>query len=100
MFKLMVSEWLRIKKIVIIAVFMHFFVLAFLLQFGLFISYEIGFKMVLVLLYGSCGYLFGMTQLKKYTQGNQWTYFINRPINAKKVYLALFFTTVLPSPSP
>jgi len=90
----MASEWLRIKKTVIISVIMHFFVLAFLLQFGLFISYEIGFKMVLVLLYGISGYLFGMTQLKKYTQGNQWTYFINRPINAKKVYLALFFTSV------
>ena len=49
----------------------------------------------MVLLYGSCGYLFGITQLKKYTQGSQWTYFINRPINVKKVYLALFFTTVI-----
>ena len=90
----MMSEWLRIKKAVIITVFLHLFVLAFLIQFGLFVSYEIGFKMVIVLLYGSCGYLFGITQLRKYTQNSHWTYFINRPINVKKVYLALLITTV------
>ncbi len=88
-------EWLRIKKTAFFATLIHILVLAFLIQFGLFINYTTGFNVALVLVYSACGYLLGITQLKKYTKNSQWTYFINRPINEKKVYLALFLAALL-----
>ncbi len=94
MFKLFSCEWLRIRKNLTIAMAVHAAILALAINFGLFNSDAIGFKITLTLLYGACGYLFGYSQLKKYTQPGQWTYLINRPIGVKQIYLALFLTAI------
>lgn len=94
-FKLITCEWLRVKKAIVIALSVHVIMLALLIQFGLFSSNTIGFKMSLVLFYAGGGYLFGITQLKKYCESSQWTYLVNRPIDVKSVYLALFVAALV-----
>ncbi|MFK8010745.1 MAG: hypothetical protein AB8B80_01805, partial [Marinicellaceae bacterium] len=95
MFKLFYCEWMRLRKIAILSMLVHLVCLGLLINFGLFSSDSIGFKITLVLLYCLSGYLLGNTQIKKYTNNNHWTYFINRPIHSKQVYLALLFASLL-----
>jgi|GEM_PF-4611554 len=94
MFKLFTCEWLRIYKTIVIATLVHFLILGLLINFGFFNSDSIGFKMSLVLFYSGCGFLLGITQIKKYTKPNQWAYYINRPISPKTIYLALFLAAM------
>jgi hypothetical protein len=95
MLNLITCEWLRIRKTVGLAFFIHSFLLIVLAFFGLFNSESVGLKMSIILFYGLCGFLFGLVQMKKYTQSSRWTYFINRPIQVKKVYVSLLITTLL-----
>lgn len=92
MFNLCIFEWQRVKKAAFLAFLTHTMMLALFINFGLFTSDAIGFKISLTLFYGAVGYLFGVTQLKKHTEASQWTYLVNRPIGAKKIYLALCLT--------
>jgi hypothetical protein len=90
MFKLFTCEWLRIYRTIAIATLIHFLILGLLINFGLFSSDAIGFKMSLVLFYSGCGFLLGITQINKYTKPAQWTYYINRPVSPKTIYIAFF----------
>jgi hypothetical protein len=94
MFKLFKCEWLRINKIIAISTLIHFLILGLLVNFGLFSSDAVGFKMTLILFYSGCGFLLGITQLNKYTKPAQWTYYINRPISPKTIYLALLLAAL------
>ena len=95
MLNIITCEWLRLRKTVALAFFIHSLLLLVLTFFGLFNSEFIGLKMSIILFYGLCGFLFGLAQMKKYTQSSRWTYFINRPIHVKKVFgsllISLFF---------
>lgn len=72
----------------------HIFLLGMLVTFGLFGSDSVGFKMSLVLFYCAAGYLFGVTQIRKYTNNHHWSYFINRPLSTKKIFFALFLAAI------
>ncbi|WP_154224142.1 hypothetical protein [Marinicella rhabdoformis] len=94
MFNLFSCEWQRVRKAVFGGLLTHTILLGLFINFGLFNSEAIGFKISLTLLYAACGYLFGITQLNTHTKSSQWTYLVNRPIGVKHIYLALCLTAL------
>lgn len=94
MINLFKSEWARIKRLALLAALIHAIVLLFMLNFGLLFSHSVGFNITWVLMYGGAALLFAVLQLRLYKEAGQWVYLLNRPLSAKRVFLALLLAAV------